>query len=79
VLIHLLLKLCTDAQLILPDLHLNGILLLLELFNVVHNDFRPIVSVLTRRGDVTARAQDLAPDFLNGGGARSLGGMRKGL
>ena len=81
VLVHLFLQLDTHPQLILPDLHLNRVLLLLELFNIVHNNLRPVVWVLRRgchvRGAV--RAQDLVANILDGRGAGSLGGVRQGL
>jgi len=79
VLLHLLLKFHTDAHLVLFDLHLDGILFFLELFNVVHYDLCPVVTVLNWRSDVTTWTQDLVPYFLDGGGARSLRSMRKGL
>jgi hypothetical protein len=71
VLVHLFLQLDTHPQLILPDLHLNRVLLLLELFNIVHNNLRPVVWVLRRgchvRGAV--RAQDLVANILDCRGA----------
>jgi hypothetical protein len=70
VLLHLLLEFEADAQLVLLDLHLNGIFLLLELFNVVHNNLGPIITVFRGRSNIGSRAKDLVSNILNGGRAR---------
>ena len=48
VLIHLFLEFEADAQLVLANLKLDGILFLLELVNVMHDDLGPVVLVLGR-------------------------------
>ena len=77
VLIHLFLEFKADAQLILADLHLDGILFLLELVNVMHDNLCPVVLVLGGRVHICMRAwaQNLVTNIFNGGRTRSLGSV----
>ena len=77
VLLHLFLEFKADAQLILANLHLDGILFLLELVNVMHDNLCPVVLVFGGRGHICVRtwAQNLVTDIFNGGRTRSLGSV----
>ena len=77
VLIHLFLEFEADAQLVLANLQLDGILFLLELVNVMHDDLGPVVLVLGGRVHICVRtwAQNLVAHIFNGGRTRSLGGV----
>ena len=74
VLVHLFLEFEADALLVLANLHLNGILFLLELVNVMHDNLCPVILVLGGRGHICLRtwAQNLVPDIFDGRRTRSL-------